>query len=367
VDGLPERVALGLAALGWSREAYFWFTAATIAPLFLIFFSVGAAIFWLRSHDRMAFFTSIFLMSFGAANAFSPAKEYLSLVAAAPLWFAVPNFIAGMLSFGLLATFFALFPDGQFVPRWMGWIAAEGFLLSLAWNLFPALVGDFTGPLSGAVLAGAFVMFIGSMAGQVWRYRSYATPVQKQQTKMLVFGLVMIVGILVIPSFLVYSASVADPRMSLLFDLSVSVTNLAFVLLPVSIGIAILRYRLWDIDVIIRKTLQYAVLTGLLALVYFGSIVLLQAIFHAFTGGQSPGVIVISTLLIAALFTPLRRRVQNVIDRRFYRKKYDAAQVLAQFARTVRDETDLDSLTAALSQVVDETIRPVGVAIWLKR
>jgi len=364
-DNLPERVALGLAALGWSVDGYFWFTVATIAPLFLVFFVVGAAIFWLRPHERMAFFTSIFLMSFGAANSFSPAKEYLLLVADAPSAFAIPNFIAGMLSFGLLATFFALFPDGQLASRWMGWIAVEGFILSLLWNLFPSVVGDFTGPWGSVTLIAALVMFGGSMAGQVWRYRRYATPVQKQQTKMLVFGLVLIVGILVIPSFLVYSVNVADPRMSVLFDLSVSVTNLAFVLLPVAIAISILRYRLWDIDILIRKTLQYALLTGLLALVYFGSVVLLQSIFRAATGGQSPGVIVLSTLLIAALFTPLRRRVQDVIDRRFFRKKYDAQQVLAAFAVTARDETDLDALTGELQRVVEGTIQPEGVGVWL--
>jgi len=110
----------------------------------------------------------------------------------------------------------------------------------------------------------------------------------------------------------------------------------------------------------------YGTLTGLLALVYFGSVVLLQGLFEALTGQRSPGIIVISTLLIAALFSPLRRRLQRTIDRRFFRQKYDAAQMLARFAQTARDETDLEALTNELVKVVEETMRPERLVVWLK-
>ena len=124
---------------------------------------------------------------------------------------------------------------------------------------------------------------------------------------------------------------------------------------------------IWDIDVIIRKTLVYGVLTALLALVYFGGVVLLQRLVGTLTGAaQSPLAVVVSTLAIFILFAPLRGRIQDVIDRRFFRKKYDSQQVLAQFAQTARDETDLDALTTELARVVQETLQPEGVSVWLK-
>ncbi len=142
-------------------------------------------------------------------------------------------------------------------------------------------------------------------------------------------------------------------------------SNLSFGVMGVTLGIAILRYRLFDIDVIIRRTLVYSLLTLTLGLVYIGCIVVSRTLVAPLTGGSELA-IVASTLAIAALFSPLRRRIQNVIDKRFYRRKYDAAKVLAAFGVTARDETDLDALTTEMLRVVDETVHPQFVGLWLR-
>jgi hypothetical protein len=136
--------------------------------------------------------------------------------------------------------------------------------------------------------------------------------------------------------------------------------------LPFTLTIAILRYRLFEIDLIIRRTLQYSLLTALLSLVYFGGVALLQALLSV-VGGQrsSPVVIVLTTLAIAALFNPLRRRLQDFIDRRFYRQKYNAERALADFAAAARSETDLAQLSIQLTHTIQETLQPYEVMLWL--
>jgi hypothetical protein len=191
---------------------------------------------------------------------------------------------------------------------------------------------------------------VGSLVAVVVRFLR-SRGIERMQMKWLVYT--AIVGF--IPLFILPSDS--------------PVQQLTFRLMPVALAaaitIAILRYQLFDIDVIIRKTVIYAVLTVLLALVYFGVVILLQSIFEAVSGEQSAISIVISTLIIAALFAPLRRRVQDFIDRRFYRRRYDAEKTLAAFAEFVRDETEMEALTAELLRVTEETMQPEQATLWL--
>jgi hypothetical protein len=142
---------------------------------------------------------------------------------------------------------------------------------------------------------------------------------------------------------------------------------LAWIGFPVVIGISVLKYRLYDIDIVIRRTLLYGVLTVLLAALYLGSVTVLQLFFADFSPHRSPAVMAVSTLAIAALFNPLRRRIQQIIDRRFYRSKYDAARMLERFNESMRDEVELERLLASLQAVVEETMQPDGVSIWLRK
>ena len=214
-------------------------------------------------------------------------------------------------------------------------------------------------------------MFLLCLLGQVIRYRRVSTALERQQTKWVVYGVGLalgggVVGALAL-SLLAPSISLSPPLAPADFVADVILNVIDFLFLPVTLAVSILRYRLFEIDVLIRRTLIYAVLTALLALAYFASVLVLQRAFGALTGqSQSPLVTVLSTLVIAALFVPVRGRVQAGIDRRFYRRKYDAARTLAVFGESLRNEVEIEALQERLLGVVDETMQPDGIRLWLK-
>ena len=198
------------------------------------------------------------------------------------------------------------------------------------------------------VAIGAFCV-----AAIIVRYRR-AVGIEREQIKWLFYVFGIFVALLLVGLFF------SDEKWyGILLDIS-------FLTIPLAIGVSILRYRLWDIDILIRRTISYAILTITLGLSYLGSVILLQGIFNRMFAGSSQVVIVFSTLLIAALFTPLRRRIQAAIDRRFYRQKYDAAQALAEFSAAARQEVKLERISGSLVGLVEQTIQPEAIWLWIR-
>ena len=351
-DGItPAEYINGLTQMGISPVSYSalqrW--SSVVIPCFYI--ALGIFIFWRKSNDGIAILTSLLLIVFF--------NSYGQLARLNPAWAVVGN-IFDLVTSVVLFLWFFIFPDGHFVPRWMSSV----FFLLLAtqiWGVFQPDVYQ----KSFALLI--FVIFGGVLLAQVFRYRHSGTA-QRQQIKWVVFGIV--IGTIPVLLFGFYYSAVLSSQPPLARAIAFNFWGnwlwMFFVIVfPISLTLAILRSRLFDIDVIIRKTLVYSVLTALLAVIYFGGVVLLQQFTRSFTE-TSDLAIVVSTLVIAALFFPLRRRVQNAIDRRFYRRKYDAAKTLAAFSTTVRDEVELEKLTAELLKVVNETMQPASVSLWLK-
>jgi hypothetical protein len=215
----------------------------------------------------------------------------------------------------------------------------------------------------------SFLVFLGSVVSLVWsqvyRYRRVSSPEQRRQTKWVVFGTTLgVAG--TFPFQLPLDLNLLGGDTPLVLLLLKMGFTLSFLLVPFSISVAVLRSRLFDIDVVINRTLVYGSLTAMLVALYLGGIVLLQRILVVLTGETSTLAVVASTLSMVALFNPLRRRNQSFIDRRFYRRKYDAAKTLEAFSAKLRDETDLDALSDDLTSVVRETMQPAHASPWLR-
>jgi hypothetical protein len=222
-------------------------------------------------------------------------------------------------------------------------------------------------PFLGWVIALLVVLPIG-VGAQAYRFRRRSTPQQRQQTKWVLIGLA--VWLTTVVNALGLAALTANsPAAALVVLLTDHINLAAITILPMTLVFSIQRYRLWDIDRLIRRSLAYAVLTAALAGLYLGSVVVLQSIWRAATGqAQSQAVTVLSTLFIAAAAGPLRTRVQRGIDRRFNRQRYDAARTVETFSAALRHDAyaDLDRLTAQLTGVVEETLEPEKVSLWLR-
>jgi hypothetical protein len=267
-----------------------------------------------------------------------------------------------------------LFPDGRLPsPRWrpVAWGVALGTAGGVVGNAlkagplvdFPQIANPYgvDGPFVWVLGVAGSIVAAGSMVASavslIVRMRRAGSE-QRQQIKWLAYGGAMVVGTIFVGSLVILWS----------VPVSIVIMSVALLGLPVFTGIAIVRYRLYDIDLLINRTLVYGSLTLMLALVYFGGVTATQALFQTLTGQQKlPQLaVVVSTLVIAALFNPLRHRIQSFIDRRFYRSKYDAAKTLDTFSARLREETDLTTLSEELVGVVRETMQPEHVTLWLR-
>jgi hypothetical protein len=288
---------------------------------------------------------------------------------------------------GLLGIYMILlFPDGKLPSRrWrpLAWFSGAVMVLaSVALTLSPGRLPDHPGvrnpfglegyPMLAQVLPGVIALLpiciLASAVSLFWRYRHSGGEV-RQQIKWVAFA-ASFVGVVYLSALVIGlfapQASLGSGDVSLIGNILLDAVLLSYAGVPIAVGFAVLKYHLYDIDVVINRTLVYSTLTATLVVLYFGGIVVLQRLFVLLTGEKSTLAVVASTLLIAALFTPLRSRIQGFIDRRFYRRKYDARKTLEAFSTKLRDETDLDALSDDLVGVVRETMQPAHVSVWLR-
>src|SRR5215216_2476691 len=315
--------------------------------------TIALLIFWRRSDDWAATLFSLMLVT----DCSIPLRSEWGLERAVP-WLEFPIRFVWVLANFLFLILLFVSPDGRFVPRWTRLLGAAAIpaavLVDLSQELSKARLG---------LTALIWSLFWGvGLYAQVYRYRHVSGPVQRQQTKWvaLAFGLIVLFVLLgvVIPLVVLDAANGW-------FVWALPALAAVFALLPASVGVAILRHHLYDIDRLLSRTLTYGLLTVVLGLVYAGAVVVLGQALNP-RGGYSGLAVAASTLLIAALFQPLRRRIQDRVDRRFNRRRYDAAKTVEAFSARLREHVDLDTLSAELLGVVDQTMQPTTASLWLR-
>jgi hypothetical protein len=356
--------AAALTDMGFSLHQYALFHVGLEVVLNSFIVLLACLIFWRKSDDWMALITAFTLVMFGLNFMVEADSAFVHSFPAWQVPFDIVTSFAGV-SFAIL---FFLFPDGRFVPQWTRWFTIFLIFAALFDPLFRSL--GLTIPSSQFSLVFLWLFLASLIVGvcaQIYRYRRVSTPTQRQQTKWVILGFASFFLAIFGWSIFLEIAPLPLGRPRVLFNIFFFlVVSPVFVFFPATMVISMMRYRLWDVDLLIRRTVTYGLVTALLAAVYLGGVILIQTIFRSLTGTSSQIAIVLSTLAIAALFNPLRTRIQAFIDRRFYRRKYDAQQVLADFAQTARDEVDMEALQTELLRVVQETMEPTNISLWLK-
>ncbi len=348
-----------LTTIGLSLDRYAALTVAILLAGVIMCWAVSALIVWLRSDDLMAYLVALMLIALGPL----PVSTALPT---GPFPLRAPHDYLIFLAQALPVVVFFLFPSGRFESRW----ARRIFLVllvvqTIAFYLPDKLLLDYTAASQPGWLVAVSEMVV-VVGIQFYRYRRISGPVERQQTKWVLYGLAL--PILMFVGFTVLLIAVPQAGESNAWAVLV-INEFEFLLplcLPLSFGLAILRYRLWDIDTLINRTLVYGALTILLTAIFVGLVIGMQALLGGVIGQDNRVVIIISTLAIAALFQPIRSRVQILIDRRFYRHKYDVAKTLEHFSATLSHEMDLDTLREQVLSLVAETMQPAKATLWLR-
>ncbi len=357
----PPGAVDALAQAGISLHVYAWVSLGTACVVVLVSAIIALLLVWRRGDDWMALLVSVFLVLYTASNVGIPNNGPTGNPGSfSGLLYAVLVSQQNVPALAIPFAVFLLFPTGRFVPRWSRWL----FVVSIVWGFALAIMPELFG---GLLVIGYPLFIVAIIVCMVYRYRRGSTPVQRQQTKWVIAGLVVSLvanqAFWFSTQFTALGATIYPPLCYLAYQL-------VLLLVPVTFFIAIQRYRLYEIDTLINRALVYGSLTAILALVYAAGVIGLQALVGGLTGasGQSgsPLAIVATTLLIAALFRPLRARLQAMVDRRFYRRKYDAARTLAAFEGALRREVELAAVRDHLLAAVEETMLPEHAALWLR-
>ncbi len=335
--------------------------------------AAALVIFWRRSDSWIAIFGALTLVGVAAATA--PALD--ALAQAQVIWRTPVAFAQGV---GLECEplIFYLSPDGRFIPRWTRPLAIIWTLIRLATLILPFAPFHYLGAQPGVsvptpLAVFGFLVYVGWLGSGLWaqlyRYHRVSTLSQRQQTKWAMLGAVLaVIGYVafVLPRLTIPALNAPD-QVNLIYTMvGAPLYMLSLLAIPICVAFAILRYRLWDVDIVINRALVYGALAVTLAAIFFVSVVALQTLTRPLTGQQSSLTLIAATLVIALVYQPLLNGIQRVIDRRFYPRKYDNARTLVAFTASLRDEVDLDRLGERLIAVIDETMEPTDIALWLR-
>jgi hypothetical protein len=343
-----------LANLHISLSSYAAFFGTLEVILSLLPWGLGLLIFWRKSDEWMGLLVSLLLIIFGSAGTINALLGVWAGTNPSPPLSTLFNLIEGVQWIGLGA-FLLTFPTGRFVPRW-SWLVLMFWIISFLWNPSPTLL---TQILQGAT---SLMVIGGTLFVMVYRYVRVFDTIQRQQAKWFVYAALISLCLLFIGT-VPPGVFPTDSPFLLFFPIILLFSS---AILHLGLGFAILRYRLYEIDRIINRTLVYSIFTIILLAIYLGLIFSLQFLLQGIINQNNDVAIVVSTLAIATLVQPLRHRIQRVIDRRFYRSKYDAAKIISNFSSTLREEVNLDTLSMRLVTVVQETMQPAHVSLWLR-